>query len=33
MQVVGGNIRYDIDALVARDDGNVAVAWTGALPS
>ena len=33
VQVVGGNIRYDIDALVARDDGNVAVAWTGTLPN
>jgi hypothetical protein len=31
VQVVGGNITYDIDALVARDDGNVAVAWTGTL--
>jgi hypothetical protein len=29
---VGGNIAYDIDALVARDDA-VAVAWTGHLPN
>jgi ketosteroid isomerase-like protein len=33
VQVVGGNVKYDIDALVARDDGNVAVAWTGTLPN
>lgn len=31
VQVVGGTIKYDVDALVARDDGNVAVAWTGTL--
>jgi hypothetical protein len=29
---VGGNIAYDIDALVAGDDA-VAVAWTGRLPN
>jgi hypothetical protein len=33
VQVVGGVIKYDIDALVARDDGNVAVARTGQLPN
>jgi hypothetical protein len=32
VQVVGGPITYDIDALVARPDGAVAVAWTGHLP-
>ena len=31
--MAGGNIKYDIDALAARDDGNVAVAWTGTLPN
>jgi ketosteroid isomerase-like protein len=30
VQITGGLIRYDIDALVARDD-TVAVAWTGHL--
>jgi ketosteroid isomerase-like protein len=34
VQLVGGVPRYDIDALVARDDdGTVAVSWTGHLPS
>jgi hypothetical protein len=33
VQVVGGQIKYDIDALVARPDGAVAVAWTGHLPN
>lgn len=32
VQMVGGVIPYDIDALVARDD-TVAVAWTGHLPN
>ena len=32
IKTAGGVIRYDIDALVASDD-NVAVAWTGHLPS
>lgn len=32
IQSVGGVIRYDIDALVARDD-IVAAAWTGHLPN
>jgi ketosteroid isomerase-like protein len=31
IQMVGGAISYDIDALVSRDD-TVAVAWTGHLP-
>ena len=30
VQIAGGLIRYDIDALVARDD-TVAVVWTGHL--
>jgi ketosteroid isomerase-like protein len=30
VQITGGLIRYDIDALVARDD-SVAVVWTGHL--
>jgi len=32
VQLVGGVTRYDIDALVLRDDA-VAVAWTGHLPN
>jgi hypothetical protein len=32
VQITGGVPRYDIDALVARDD-TVAAAWTGHLPS
>jgi hypothetical protein len=32
VRFAGGVIRYDIDALVARDD-TVAVAWTGHLPN
>jgi hypothetical protein len=32
VQVAGGVPRYDIDALVLRDD-TVAVAWTGHLPN
>lgn len=32
VQVAGGVIRYDIDALVDRED-TVAVAWTGHLPN
>jgi ketosteroid isomerase-like protein len=32
VQVAGGVIPYDIDALVSRDD-TVAVAWTGHLPN
>jgi hypothetical protein len=32
VEKVGGNIAYDIDALVAGDDA-VAVAWTGHLPN
>jgi hypothetical protein len=32
VQVTGGVTKYDIDAMVARDD-TVAVAWTGHLPN
>lgn len=32
VQVAGGVITYDIDALIARED-TVAVAWTGHMPS
>ena len=32
VQIAGGVTRYDIDALVSRDDA-VAVAWTGHLPT
>jgi hypothetical protein len=32
IQIAGGVIPYDIDALVGRDD-TVAVAWTGHLPN
>lgn len=32
VQLAGGLITYDIDALVARDD-TVAVAWTGHIPN
>jgi hypothetical protein len=32
VELVGGVTRYDIDALIARDD-TVAVAWTGHLPN
>ena len=32
VQVAGGVTRYDIDALVLRDD-TVAVAWSGRLPN
>jgi ketosteroid isomerase-like protein len=32
IQITGGTIQYDVDALVTRDD-TVAVAWTGHLPN